>query len=185
MTCIAGLVDKDGVVWMGADSAGVAGDRTIKRKDSKIFKNGELLFGFTSSFRMGQLLRYSFDPPKHYDDIDIDSYIHKHLIPAIRECFSMGGYKETINGRESGGTFLVGYRSRLFIVFDDFQVGEALNGYCSVGSGEEVALGSLFTSSNLQISSSAKVLIALEAAAEYNTYVSGPFTVMSLESEGE
>ena len=58
MTCIVGLVH-EGVVYIGGDSAGVGGMSLTVRADEKVFQNGEFLMGFTTSFRMGQLLRYS------------------------------------------------------------------------------------------------------------------------------
>ncbi len=54
MTCIA-AVAHEGNVWMGADSAGVSGLALAVRRDPKIYRVGDFLFGFTSSFRMGQL----------------------------------------------------------------------------------------------------------------------------------
>lgn len=62
MTAIAGLVH-DGRVLIGADSGGVAGWTLNVRKDSKVFTNGAYVMGFTTSFRMGQLLRWAFKPP--------------------------------------------------------------------------------------------------------------------------
>jgi hypothetical protein len=55
MTCIVGIVE-NGKVYMGGDAAGVNGYSVRVRKDPKLFKVGEFLFGYTSSFRMGQLL---------------------------------------------------------------------------------------------------------------------------------
>ena len=37
-------------------------------KDEKVFQNGDFLISFTSSFRMGQLLRYAFEPPEYRAD---------------------------------------------------------------------------------------------------------------------
>lgn len=62
MTCIVGLVDK-GSIYMGGDSAGVAGLSVTTRADEKVFLNGPFIMGFTTSFRMGQILRYKFVPP--------------------------------------------------------------------------------------------------------------------------
>ena len=59
MTIIVGLVTKAGVL-MGADSAGVCGYELTIRKDKKIYQVDDFLFGYTTSFRMGQLLGYSF-----------------------------------------------------------------------------------------------------------------------------
>ena len=67
MTCIVGLVH-EGVVYIGGDSAGVAGLSLVVRADEKVLRNGDFLMGFTTSFRMGQLLRYKLDPPRRHPD---------------------------------------------------------------------------------------------------------------------
>lgn len=51
MTAIVGLVEK-GNVYIGGDSAGVAGLSISIRGDEKVFKVGPFIMGFTSSFRM-------------------------------------------------------------------------------------------------------------------------------------
>ena len=74
MTCIVGLVH-EGVVYIGGDSAGVAGLSLTVRADEKVFRNSDFLMGFTTSFRMGQLLRYSLKPPRRHPDDDIHQYM--------------------------------------------------------------------------------------------------------------
>jgi len=91
MTCIVGVVDK-GKVYMGADSAGVGGLDLRVRKDPKVFKNGPFLIGCTSSFRMIQLLQYSFKAPRHDKSLSEDKYMATKFIDAVRECFSGGGF---------------------------------------------------------------------------------------------
>ena len=107
MTCIVGLVH-EGVVYIGGDSAGVGGMSLTVRADEKVFQNGEFLMGFTTSFRMGQLLRYSLKPPRRHPDDDIHQYMVVDFINAVRECLKSGGYASKKNDVESGGTFLVG-----------------------------------------------------------------------------
>ncbi len=65
MTCIVGWLEGDDV-YIGGDSAGVNGYYGKRiRADEKVFtKNGTMIFGFTSSFRMGQILRYSLTIPE-------------------------------------------------------------------------------------------------------------------------
>jgi len=63
MTCIVGI-QHDGRVYIGGDSAGVAGYSITSRADAKVFTVGPYVMGFTSSFRMGQLLRYGLKAPK-------------------------------------------------------------------------------------------------------------------------
>lgn len=92
MTCVVGYVH-DGAVYMVADSAGVAGSGAyVLRRDPKIFRLGDFLIGYTSSFRMGQLLRYNFEPPRRYDDEDIYTYMCTRFINAVRDCLKSGGY---------------------------------------------------------------------------------------------
>ena len=65
MTCIVGYLDKKTKkVTIGGDSAGVAGLDITIRKDEKVFKVDNFIIGCTSSFRMIQLLRFSFKPPE-------------------------------------------------------------------------------------------------------------------------
>src|SRR5690242_15173484 len=85
MTCIVGLVAADGRVHLGGDSAGIAGYDLTVRKDPKVFRVGEFAVGFTSSFRMGQLLRFAFTPPPI--EGDLDAYMVTTFVNALRDCF--------------------------------------------------------------------------------------------------
>ena len=73
MTCIA-AIKHEGKVYIGADSAAGKGTYLTLRADEKVFKNGKFGFGFTSSFRMGQLLRYRLSPPEQKGRVFIVGY---------------------------------------------------------------------------------------------------------------
>ena len=60
MTCIVGL-EHDGKVYMGGDSAAVGGMDVYPSRIPKVFQAGRYLIGYTTSFRMGQLLQYGLD----------------------------------------------------------------------------------------------------------------------------
>ena len=123
MTCIVGLVD-DGRVWMGGDSAGVAGWDLTVRADRKVFRNGPYVMGFTSSFRMGQLLRHGFEPPSPPEQPgDLEAFMATTFIDAVRERLKAGGWAVKNLEQEQGGTFLVGVSGRLFEIGSDYQVG--------------------------------------------------------------
>lgn len=174
MTCIVGFIDKKNKkAIIGADSAGVAGLDVTIRKDKKVFQVGEFIIGCTSSFRMIQLLQFSFTPPKVYDK-DIYEYMCTDFINAVRNCFKDGGYLQKYSdGDEKGGTFLVAYKDRLFKVSGDFQVGEAMQGYDACGCGESYALGSIFNTN--KTNANAIVLDALKTAEYFSVGVSEPF----------
>lgn len=177
MTCIVGLVHKN-KVYIGGDSAGVAGYDISIRKDKKVFQNGPMIFGFTSSFRMGQLLQYALVIPDHPKDMDTFQYMTVILVDAIRACMLKGGFLYKDKEQESGGTFLVGYKGRLFRIAGDFQVGEHVCLYDAVGCGDNFALGSLFTSKSMKPKD--RVKKALEAAANFSAGVIGPFNIVEL-----
>lgn len=175
MTCIVGI-EHEGHVIIGADSAGVAGHQISARADTKVFRNAEYVMGFTSSFRMGQLLRYSLVPPLPHD-WDIDRFMSTDFVNAVRDCLRDGGYARNDSGNESGGTFLVGIRGQLYRIDSDFQIGRTLDRYDAAGCGEDFALGSLHTSAGLDPDE--RVERALEAAAHHSSGVCPPFHLVT------
>lgn len=177
MTCIVGLVD-GGTVHIGGDSAGISGWTLALRADPKVFRNGPFLIGFTSSFRMGQLLAHAFTPPPRAIDQDIYAYMVTSFVSAVRDCLKAGGFAERHSEAEKGGDFLVGYRGRLFLVEADYQVGEEVGGMAACGCGREVALGALFAAASLPPRE--RIKIALEAAERFNAGVRGPFRIESM-----
>lgn len=184
MTCIVGLVDKNNrCVIIGGDSAGVSPyhDCTI-RKDEKVFFNGDFLIGGTTSFRMLNILRYCFKPPI-IDTSDIYRYMCTKFIGEIRKVFSDEGFmQKNDEGKEVGGNFLVAYKDRLFVVLEDFQVGENLNGMATVGSGREYAIGALSVLINQKQSCFDSVQKSLEVASMHSTSVCGPYIILNTEN---
>ncbi len=176
MTCIVGLVE-NGVVYIGGDSSAVSGWDLMLRKDRKVFRVGEALLGFTSSFRLGQLLRDTFLPPALQENEHIERYMTTTFVNAVRECLKEGGFAQKKNEQESAGTFLVGFRGRLFRIADDYQVGETLHHYDAIGSGDSVAFGALYATAHLptSLTPSTRIELALSAAEQHNIGVRGPF----------
>ena len=170
-----------GVVYIGGDSAGVAGLSVVVRADEKVFRNGDFLMGFTTSFRMGQLLRYKLYPPRRHPDDRVAKYMVVDFIDAVRECLKAGGYASKEKETEQGGTFLVGYSGHLFTVDSDYQVGIPEDGFAAVGSGQDIALGALFATQG-QGTPRDRVLTALRSAERFNAGVRGPFHILP-ESE--
>ena len=177
MTCIAGIVE-EGKIYMGADSAGVdiSTYKMTYRADEKIFiRNKKMLYGFTSSFRMGQLLRYSLKIPPHPDTMDDMTYLTTRFIDAVRKCLKTGGYQTKKDEVETGGCFLLGYKSNLYTIFDDYQVAKSLDPISAIGCGADFALGSLHTSTGNPL---ARLKMALEAASHWSVGVSPPFNYL-------
>lgn len=185
MTCIVGFRHAQGII-VGGDSAGSDGYVIQRNVRPKVFKNGEFLIGYTTSFRMGQVLEFDLHPPVVPPGEDPLTSMVARFIPEVRKALKESGFAEVENNQETGGVFLVAFRGRLFAVQRDFSVLEAMDGYDACGSGEEYALGALhsvmppgyFPGTASSQTARAAVVRALEAAAHFNPGVRGPFTIL-------
>jgi hypothetical protein len=164
-----------GLTRIGADSAGLAGWSLTQRVDPKIYSVGTVVFGYTTSFRMGQILGHMFSQPDHHPDVPMERYMVGPFVDAIRACLKTGGYAKKENEVESGGEFLVLYRSRIFRISNDYQVGESLFPFDAVGSGAEIALGALHAIKDHDLGPAEKLTAALEASEALCGSVRRPF----------
>jgi len=179
VTAIVGIAERGGV-HIGGDSAGVAGLSLTVRADTKVFRKQGYLFGFTTSFRMGQLIRYSLDLPKPKGRLD--RFMATKFIDSVRSCLKSGGWARKDNEREEGGTFLVGTHGQLFTVYEDYQVAQAADGFAAVGCGDQIALGALYATAGSGLKPRKRLELALQAAERFSAGVRGPFVRMSLKS---
>ncbi len=175
MTVIAGLVHK-GRVHLGGDSAGVSGLSIAIRRDPKVFRNGAYVVGFTTSYRMGQLLQHSFQPP--HPTGGLHQFMVTTWTDALRTCLKDGGWARKESEQEQAGTFLVGIHGRLFSVYDDYQVAEHADDYAAVGCGDDLALGALHATAGL-LPPRRRLAAALAAAEHHSAGVAGPYVYAS------
>ena len=182
MTCIVGLVENNNV-WLGGDSAGVSGYALTQRSDTKVFKKDDFIFGFTSSFRMGQLIRYKLKIPEITKKQTVEDYLHTTFIDAIIECFTSNKYATIHNNGVSGGIFLFGFKDKLYFVDNDFHIGESIHNFDAVGCGKDLALGCLHGIVATQMSPELQIEKALSAAETFSAGVRKPFTIISLKNK--
>jgi ATP-dependent protease HslVU (ClpYQ) peptidase subunit len=184
MTCIVAIA-QNGTVYMGSDHA-ASDDKTgwiLSRKEPKCFKVGQYAIAFTDSFRMGQILQYSWTPPKYTPtktNSGLDKFMRTKFIDSVKAAFKDGGYG-SIGGsdEDTGGIFIVGLEGRIFTIDEDFHVGENVVNYMAEGSGGQVALGALYATKN-QKNPKLRLKAALEAASEFNMAVAPPFTYLQV-----
>lgn len=182
MTCIVAVADKD-KVYMGADTYGSSYSSGTYVDNPKCFINGEFLIGCTSTFRIIDLLRYALSVPKVHPEFqnDPDKYMRTVFIDSVRRCFKDNGCLSIEGGVEHGGNFLVGYRGKIYEVQGDFSILNVPDYGASVGSGENAARGSLFTTKDMkQLKPKERVLKALESAVAVVPSVRGPFVTLEL-----
>lgn len=186
MTLIVGVIDHDsGAVLIGGDSFVGNGEYVVKSPSDKVFSRytnaGKIIFGVSGDFRGDNLLR-QVRPPEHSDGLATDQYISGPLVDAIQAKFKAHRYTQSDQEKDSQDlTIMIGYQGRLFTMWVNFDVIEAIN-YMAIGAGMYVALGSLF--STVRDYPADKITRAIEAAAYHNPFVRTPYTIVStLEEE--
>jgi ATP-dependent protease HslVU (ClpYQ) peptidase subunit len=80
-----------------------------------------------------------------------------------------------VSNEETGGSFLVGYKGRLFQIYGDYQVGESVINYASVGCGDNYALGAMNILTEQVLCSKDILIKALETAVKFSNGVEPPF----------
>lgn len=178
MTCILGLV-KDGEVYIGGDSMASNGWDMRLTARPKVFRKSGLIIGYTTSFRMGQILEHNLIIPEITKDYPME-YMVESLIPEIRKTLKELGFSKVENNVETGGDFLVGFGGNLFAVYSDYQVLMSLTGYESVGIGAPFAMGALsaFLHDNLIQDPKALIVNSIVISSKLCNGVCGPYYVL-------
>lgn len=184
MTCIVAIKEND-KIYIGADSAAISDTSISIRKDPKVFKNGKFIFGFSGSFRFGQLLRFSFKPPKHEKKDDFE-YLCTDFVKKLQSTLEKNGLgsENKRSEREVEGSAIIGYRGNIYMMDSDFQIAIPVDNFVAIGCGTDLALGSLHTTESLlglgeykKLSSETRIKLALTAASTYSSGVLPPFII--------
>jgi ATP-dependent protease HslVU (ClpYQ) peptidase subunit len=178
VTVIAAVVE-GGRAWMGGDSAfhDPVTHELSARANQKVFRSGAFLIGVCQSARVLDVLRYEFAPPKHPRGLDAARYMRTLFVTAVRDALKLAGVaKKDDNREEVDAQILVAYRGRLFVIEEDFQVGEPIDDFAAIGSGGDVARGALTVLD--RVPPKPRIRAALEAAERYNITVRRPFYVL-------
>jgi ATP-dependent protease HslVU (ClpYQ) peptidase subunit len=192
MTCIIGYLDKKNkCTWIGCDSLGSNGYTKAIELQPKIFRNkvfDNVVMGSTSTFRHIDLLKYSkdlFDEIDKYKDVVIDhEYMVTKFIPKVHKLLVEGIFDE--DTKNKGANFIVGVDDKLFEIQNDYSVLNPELGFCSVGCGESVAMGSLITTKDDENTSIPdKIKKALECAEMYSCGVQRPFRIINTKDKEE
>ena len=189
MTCIVAL-SAGNRVFLGGDSA--ASDEKsgliLQTTDPKVFKVGQFGVGFVDSFRMGQILQYNWTPPIYKPTAgykNLDKFMRTKFVESVKEAYQEHGYGRfgTSAGEDGdeGGIIIIAVQNtgRIFIMDVDYHVAEVDVEYLAEGSGQQVALGSLFSTSTIKTPRK-RVRMALEASSKFIMSVRGPFTIIEV-----
>lgn len=183
MTCIIGMV-KDDHIFMAGDLLGSNGFTKKSYPDSKVFVNGDFIIGYTSSFRMGQLLQYNWVQPPRLEKLTNREYLQVDVIESMKECFVACGYGAKDKEGDSGGNFLIGYKGGLYEMQHDFSLLKSED-FIAVGSGcyhAEAAMSILVDSGLPPDMILAK---SISVAARFTTSVSEECTIATTDNDFE
>lgn len=136
MTCIIG-VEYNGYVYIAGDLQGTGHNSKMNHDFSKVFHKGEVVIGYTTSYRFGQLLEFTLtNPIVPKNGGEIQKWLVTVIVPEIVKVLKANDYI-------GGGQCLIGIRDQLWALQDDFSVFRMSDGYAAVGSGTEYALAGL------------------------------------------
>jgi len=165
MSCVV-VLKKDDRILFGADTLVSRYNYANHVKDIKLFKNKYSVYGLVGSARLCNVLKHNFNPPVKKVDESTEEYIHTSYIDELRRCF-INSYimkSDEPYPEDDSGTFLTVIDDRVFKITRNFYVEEILD-YCAIGSGEEYAYGSLF--STIGEKSETRIEKAIKSASYY------------------
>lgn len=201
MTIIIGYTDGKNIDMIA--DGGAVNDTIIQNiAHPKIFKiivgKHEMLIGYTTSFRMGQLLQFYIEEElscRILDENNVYRFLCTEFIQAVRIIFKEHGFRITCeNQQEYGGTFLIGFMGRLYTVQDNYAVLEFKKNFACIGCGEDLAIASMATleslkkylPTNLTHSQRTKLILttALSVVSNYNTCINyDNYTILGISNE--
>jgi ATP-dependent protease HslVU (ClpYQ) peptidase subunit len=131
---------------MGSDSAimGEENDICISA-DAKVFRRGNVVFGFAGEFTTSDLLKYHVDIPELSGSVD--RWLRRELVPQIRKAAT----EQDVDW--SKGHALIGVAGRVFFIDDNYAVlepmqqspdGRKTEHYAAIGTGAAWAQGVLW-----------------------------------------
>lgn len=144
MTCIVAWKTEDDNVVLAGDKKGSNGYTADIVKEPKVFRNKDFMIGYTSSFRMGQILKHVWTPPQRKIDQTTDNYMYCDVVNSLRKTMKDNGFLNTDN-KDKSGTFIIVYENRIFLHQDEFSLLEFESKVTACGCGEDFAVASVTT----------------------------------------
>ncbi|HBN4943549.1 TPA: hypothetical protein L2Y74_001326 [Escherichia coli] len=157
MTCI--IAHTDGVTsFIAGDKLGSNGFTKSVQTEPKVFekefikinddagltRTKEIMaIGYTTSFRMGQLLTYSLNLPQQDANETFPQYLVLKVIPIIRQMFKEEWGSRDPSQEVGGGQFIILHNHTIYEVQEDFSVLQPKTRITAVGSGTYHAIAAM------------------------------------------
>ena len=185
MTIIVALKDKENnQVLLGADKQTTRGQMTYKSPGKLItlpltitgddvIEKSEMHIGLCGYAFMKTFFKYGFDIPKMNHGMDFISYLYQKFFPELRKGLtdnSLVKKKEGELDTESG--MLIVFEGEIYCIGSNFCVDIIDSDFYTMGSGCEVATGSLYTNLKYHPETDKKEIVkqAIKSAGENTIY---------------
>ena len=192
-------IKEDDKIFVGADRQSTAGQIIEMKKEPKFMektfnvvdgygkkiRESKLLLGVTGCAYLGTFLRYGFNFPDLNDNIeDFEEYLIKSLFPTLKKKLVENKLVAVSNNKlNTESAFLIIYNGEMYCIETNLGVISIGGSYTAMGSGAQIALGSLHTSEDLGFTSKQRIGLALEAAADNTIYVSHEYDIFEIEND--
>lgn len=116
----------------------------IKLHDDGLSRTKEVMaLGYTTSFRMGQLLNYNLNLPEQDASQTFSQYLVLKVIPIIRQMFKEEWGARDASQDVGGGQFIILHNHTIYEVQEDFSVLQPKTRITAVGSGTYHAIAAM------------------------------------------
>lgn len=123
--------------------------KIFEKKFKKVSENGlnkteeTLSMGYTTSFRMGQLLTYNLELPEQKSNQNFMQYLVLEVVPLLRKLYKDEWGSKDTQQDIGGGNFLILHNHEIYEVQPDFSVLQPKSHIASVGCGTYHAMASM------------------------------------------
>lgn len=177
MTCIAVVRDRaTNKIWMAGERA-VSDDNTVNVCSSpKIWKKEGYMFGYAGAMD-GDRLRHLFVPPQYEGRGSIDKFMYSKFLKGLRN-FYEGWWVDTSSSSDFG--MIICIRGKIYEhSAGDMSLTQYEQDYLAMGSGADLAMGSLYTTQK-QKDGRKRVMQAVNAAITHSPSCKGPIDILSI-----
>jgi ATP-dependent protease HslVU (ClpYQ) peptidase subunit len=147
MTVIVAGRRHGGGTFVACDSLTTTGWSKEQHADTKLWiAADQYVIGAAGCLRTAQVIRHYTDWPKFRprEDTDVETFLVKRLVPAIRTATNDHGVKRTDDGKERLDTsLLIAWGKHLAVVYGNGAAVIERRGRMAIGSGADHAIGAL------------------------------------------
>lgn len=156
----------------------------IKKVDGlKIIENN-LWVGLCGYGRVSEFINNKFNPPQQNESDEKYLYDWCKELKDQLEKYNLLEEKNSIKNSES--FMIVLYNNQLYEIDKNFGITQTIEKYYCLGSAEEIAMGSLYTSKYLkEMDTEERVKLALESCTYHDIYINDDYDIFKLNDKGE